>query len=244
MDNEKNIDFNDEIREEEEFADTTSRARNRTVMLTPEITGEVRARLAQDLGHQGAEEQQGAESVGHENPSQAAPASQSSFGESGRGSSYIPAGEVPVEEPPQVAPPAKQMPQAEPVSIPAGEGVFWAKDGLLVGFLLAFDQDPNGKVFELRAGRLIVSSESPGSGNYLIINDDTVSPMHAIMRITEGGEIQVLDQLSEFGTKIRRFATGEVEELSGDKSSLKHGDVISFGGRSFNVCLIARADEA
>lgn len=54
--------------------------------------------------------------------------------------------------------------------------------------------------------------------------------------------MQVLDQLSEFGTKVRRSGTGEVCHLSGDKSGLYHGDVLQIGNRSFHVCLVARSD--
>jgi hypothetical protein len=63
--------------------------------------------------------------------------------------------------------------------------------------------------------------------------------MHAILRITAAGEIQILDQLSEFGTRIRRFGSNEEEQLSGDKSSLEHGDVVKFGDRSFHLCVVA-----
>jgi len=67
--------------------------------------------------------------------------------------------------------------------------------------------------------------------------------MHAIVRICEGGEIQVLDQLSEYGTKIMKADSGEEEELSGDKGSIGHGDMILFGKRKFHVCLVSRVEE-
>jgi hypothetical protein len=63
--------------------------------------------------------------------------------------------------------------------------------------------------------------------------------MHAILRITPAGEIQILDQLSEFGTHIRRFGSMEEEQLSGDKSSLDHGDIVKFGNRTFHICIVA-----
>ena len=48
MDNEKNAKSNFE-KEENFGGESATRARNRTVMLTPEITGQVRARLAKEL---------------------------------------------------------------------------------------------------------------------------------------------------------------------------------------------------
>lgn len=116
--------------------------------------------------------------------------------------------------------------------------IVWAKDGALVGFLISYDKNENGTVFELRAGRLIVTSEFAGTGNFLYLNNQTVSPMHAILRCSKGAPVQVLDQLSECGTKIVSKGDNETKELAGDKGTLKHGDTVFFGERSFKVCLI------
>jgi FHA domain len=126
------------------------------------------------------------------------------------------------------------------------EQIYWIKELPLVGFLVSFEKNRNGEVLALRPGRLIVTSEASsrgGSSNYLYINDDTVSPNHAIMKITKHGEIQVLDQLSEHGTRIRRFGSGEYMQLSGDKSTLDHGDVVKFGDRTYHVCVLSIEDE-
>ena len=58
MENDKNPDFDDE-KEGEYTSEPAPRARNRTVMLTPDITGEVRARLARELSAQPAGSQFG-----------------------------------------------------------------------------------------------------------------------------------------------------------------------------------------
>lgn len=118
-----------------------------------------------------------------------------------------------------------------------GDYIDWVKESPLCGFLVSFDNNPNGDVYQLHTGRLIVTSEVAGTGSLLFLDDESVSSMHAIVRISNKGEIQVLDQLSEAGTKIER-KDGEVLELSGDKSDLHHGDLLSFGDRSFKVCLI------
>ena len=102
----------------------------------------------------------------------------------------------------------------------------WSKLSPIVGFLVSYDKNTTGDVYELRGGRLIVTSEAAAAGNYMLVEDATVSPMHAIMRISANGEIQVLDQLSEHGTTFRRFGAKEEQELSGDKSSLELGDLI------------------
>ena len=122
--------------------------------------------------------------------------------------------------------------------------VIWMKEAPVIGFLVSFDHNPNGDVFELRTGRLIVTSEGASGGNYLILKDTTVSPMHAILRVNGPRDIQVLDQLSEHGTLIRRFGDAVEEELSGDKSTIAHGDIIKFGQRKFVVCVIPTEPES
>ncbi len=115
----------------------------------------------------------------------------------------------------------------------------WNKVTPLIGFLVSFDKNENGDIFELRSGRLIITSESAAGWSYILIEDASVSPMHAILRIDESGAVQVLDQLSEFGTRIKRFGSQEEEQISGEKSTIEHGDIIKFGDRTFHVCILA-----
>jgi hypothetical protein len=207
-------------------SDGSSRARNRTVMLTPEVTGEVRARLAKDL-------EAGARS------SQSTP--RSTFSPGGmQPAPQQPTPQVRVEAPDPYKAPTPPVAQQSFIAT----GMFWARPSRIRGFLVAYDREANGEVFDLRVGRLIVTSEAAGSGSYLVLDDDTVSPMHAILKISDQGDvIQVLDQLSENGTTIVSYATGDVFELSGDKGEVGHGDTIAFGERRFQVCLIPQLEE-
>ncbi len=211
---------------EDEFSlESGARARNRTVMLTPEITSQVRSRLAKEM----------------DPPAAPPPAYGHRGAEGGAGSTYMPAGGHAHHEAP--APAFTPAPARAPVAAHGARPLaVWSKLSPIVGFLVSYDKNTNGDVYELRGGRLIVTSEAAAAGNYMLVEDATVSPMHAIMRISANGEIQVLDQLSEHGTKIRRFGAKEEQELSGDKSSLEHGDLIKFGERSFHVCLVTRGD--
>jgi hypothetical protein len=120
----------------------------------------------------------------------------------------------------------------------AKDSITWTSESTLVGFLLSYDNNPKGDYVELRTGRLLVTCEFDASGNCLVVPHPSVSPMHAIMRVGTAGTIQVLDQLSESGTKIRHAGSNEDEFLSGEKGTLNHGDIVSFGERSFYVCLI------
>jgi len=117
----------------------------------------------------------------------------------------------------------------------------WKKPSKLVGFLVSFAADHLGSYVELREGRLLISSEGSSSDSCLVIRHESVSPMHAIMRISGSGDVLILDQLSEHGTKIKRAENGKEECLMGDKSGLKHGDVVIFGACEYHVALLGAA---
>jgi hypothetical protein len=118
------------------------------------------------------------------------------------------------------------------------EEVSWKNKTVLAGFLVSFDNDPLGAYIELRTGRIIVTSDQEATGNSLVIDHESVSPMHAIMRVAGGATIQILDQLSESGTRIFRAGSDDEELLSGEKSTLSHGDTVIFGDRKYHVCLL------
>jgi len=134
----------------------------------------------------------------------------------------------------------RDLPQ-EHQSNEAREYVDWKKPGKLVGFLISYISDPMGRYVELREGRLLVTSGESSSDSSLVILDESVSAMHAIMRISADGAILILDQLSEHGTRIRRADGGKVESLMGDKSSLGHGDVVIFGECEYHVVVMGAA---
>jgi len=245
MANDKNIEMTGESAPDQDFStDSSTRARNRTVMLTPEITGQVRAMLAQELGgHEGQPApavtapprakgggyMSSPELSGTYQPS--APASQQSH-QSQKGAAMAggfghvaeatraPAAPARASQPAQMQQPVRMTP--------------------VVGFLVSFDQDANGEVYELRTGRWIVSSEQTTAGNFILVNSPSISTLHAIIRVSPAGEIQVLDQLSEFGTGVKKFGNESEDELTGAMASLEHGDVVRFGDRTFNVCVIQK----
>ena len=243
MDKEKDQEF-EPAPAKEDFAETASRARNRTVMLTPEMTSQVRSRFQQehhDAGHQPpappARPAQGFESPryggnngGFESPRNAGYQSQPRAQESYDAGTARAANQG-------------ALPAPGPATSNASEFVSWTKESPVIGFLVSYDVNPNGSVFELRSGRLIVTNvPSPGE-NSLVLKDTSVSSMHAIIRVAASGQIQVLDQLSEFGTKIKRADSGDEDTLSGEKSTVEHGDVLSFGSRNFHVCVVPRSDK-
>lgn len=142
----------------------------------------------------------------------------------------------------QTVPEVSQAPKEADVMTEPRDRIYWKTESPLVGFLVTYDHDPKGSYVELRQGRLMVSNQREESGSCLVVLGESVSPMHAIMRVASGGVVQVLDQLSEAGTRVRHMGQPEEEFLSGEKSSLSHGDIVFFGDRKFHVLLVVGED--
>ncbi len=224
-------------RREDTQSDAANRARNRTVMLTPEVTGQVRALLnqGQQISEPTARELDGF-----------APVSgglNSMSGLISRESVSTPSGNwKSVENKPSPSATTGAPLDVGIVNAVRGNSVGVVSEKLtpIVGFLVSYDSNPTGEVLELRSGRWIVSSERTTDGNFLIVKDPTVSPLHAILKISDQGEIQVLDQLSEHGTIIKH-PDGEDEQLAGSMGRIDHGDTIAFGKKCFHVCIVKGA---
>ncbi len=270
-----------------------SRARNRTVLLTPDAIGQVRASAAAEEAG-GVQDpmnellppvswdyqQPGSAAVAPEAP---APESYSSVGKgveevrreadsnaTGRrttGKFSSPVGPA-APRAPQPAPQmgqtmvmtspapgtgfgvrpgkgstATNLRQAAPEPIPAPAPVMRAPaapKSKIIGFLISFDANKNGEVFEIRAGRWLVTSRPTDHGDFILIDDETISPLHAIIRATGEGKMQVLDQLSEFGTGVTRVDSATEEEVAGTMANVSHGDTVRFGKRNFVVCVVPK----
>lgn len=277
-----------------------SRARNRTVMLTPEMTGQVRALLYQDQGEAVAEEakrdpinellppvdwsrpdRQGGPSMGGDIGRESSMASDEygrdltphteiERGERGGSTGKIdtaPVHEALAHQPPPAEPIRRpQQPtsggpgfsvnatasgarnQVTPAAAPQIGARRFGMDARpkvapatrIVGFLVSFDKEKNGEVHEIRAGRWLVTSRPTDQGEYLLIEDPSVSPLHAIVRATKDGKIEVLDQLSEFGTVVLKGATGDEIDAAGVRVAVVHGDIVRFGERAFVICTVPK----
>ena len=113
----------------------------------------------------------------------------------------------------------------------------------IVGFFISFDKIENGEVFEIRVGRWLLTSRTTDHGDNILIDDESVSPLHAIVRATSEGKVQVLDQLSEFGTGVTRVGSSQEDEVAGAMVNLSHGDRVRFGKRHFVVCIVPKVEK-
>ncbi|MDD2941447.1 MAG: FHA domain-containing protein [bacterium] len=233
-----------------------SRAKNQTVMLTPEMTGQVRAMLNRDPDSSAAINQV-MSAASWERPGQAAAPVVPRSDASGQSITQEHPSRVPV--PPYVAPSRQVSPVQVAVAPPVvgvGTGVFaqgmrtegiqviaHGKSSRLVGFLVSYDSDEDGELCPLRFGRWLVSSQAVDQGSYILIEEETISPLHAIIRVGKDGRIQVLDQLSEYGTAVTKAGEDEEEEISGAMVEVHHGDIVRFGKRRFVVVIIPTTSE-
>ena len=109
--------------------------------------------------------------------------------------------------------------------------------GDLVGFLVSYDHGPKGESYDLRVGRWVVSSVPLTSAvSSIVINDETISALHATLKIGTDGSIQILDQFSEHGTTVKRDQKDDSVSIQSDH--LNHGDQVTFGKRSFQICIV------
>jgi len=249
-----------------------SRARNRTVMLTPEMTGQVRALLYQEPEEEAPAKRDPLTELlppmdwsrPDTAPAAGAQAEHDDYNrdfaaadETPRGGSTgkldtslvqeAVAAPVPPEPRRATSPQISVNPAARPAAPaaaprrapdPRARAAAPAPTSRIVGFFVSFDKNPHGETFEIRAGRWLITSRPTDHGEFILIEDETISPLHAIVRATKDGKIQVLDQLSEFGTGVLREGESEEMEVSGTMVNVEHGDVLRLGERRFVVCAI------
>ena len=110
----------------------------------------------------------------------------------------------------------------------------------VVGFLVSYDNDENGEVTELRVGRWVVSSKKGPLDQTIYFNDNTISAMHAVIKISPTGDIQIMDQLSDKGSGVLKIQTGQELDASDSPVKVQHGDLVRFGKRYFVYCAIPK----
>jgi hypothetical protein len=252
---EQNADFSleDAETEEESRNSAASRARNKTVMLSPEIAGQVRAKISGDDSTATDPFSQLLPPMGD------APANGPAVSEKPKAMNSGVHTEKSDEwgqrvgasfAAPSTPPAAPQFLKSEPAA-PVAERTNFSvnksaarrveqqpRGSKIIGFMVSFDKDENGEVFEIGAGRWLLTSRPTDHGEFILINDESISPLHAIIRATSEGKVQVLDQLSEFGTGVTKAGEDEEVEVAGSMIAVGHGDTVRFGKRVFTIVMV------
>lgn len=114
------------------------------------------------------------------------------------------------------------------------------KKARILGFLISFDKDEHGEILEVREGRSIITSKFVDQSDILLIEDDSVSNPHAVIKADKKGNIMLLDQLSETGSSVIRSGQPKEIDAIGTPVDLKQGDIIRFGSRYFIFCAVPK----
>jgi hypothetical protein len=109
-----------------------------------------------------------------------------------------------------------------------------AAESGVVAALISYDRDPLGEIFSLNSGWLLITSTPSEAGRFLHINDASISPSHAILSISDKGEVSVMDRFSTHGTRILS-SDGTTRQVGDRMEKLLPGDRVFFGTRSFSI---------
>lgn len=112
--------------------------------------------------------------------------------------------------------------------------------GRLIGWLVSYD-DPAGNAFEIREGKFFVSRSQIKGQNDFIIEHESISSPHAMLR-SSPGKLMVQDLMSERGV-FRRPRGTEVYRPEEEPFALEHGDWVRFGDIEYLVSLVAHVGE-
>ena len=110
----------------------------------------------------------------------------------------------------------------------------------IIGFLVSYDNIEFGEVTELRAGRWLISSRPSNQEDVLVFEDNSISALHAVVKVSESGVIQVMDQLSDRGSGVFKIESGKEIDASETAVKVQHGDLVRFGNRYFVYCAIPK----
>lgn len=108
----------------------------------------------------------------------------------------------------------------------------------LVGWLVSYGIDSLGASYEIRAGRLLISSTPTSDVRTISVTENSVSSPHLAMSATSKHQILIQDIFSEHGTFVLKAGAGKEQRITGP-TPLHHGDWLRIGEKMrFQVCLI------
>ena len=108
----------------------------------------------------------------------------------------------------------------------------------LIGWLVSYALDSQGKAFELRSGRYLISRKGLEAESTITLDGQDISSPHLAMHASQKHVLMVQDIFSETGSFLRKASGGEEAKITGPVK-LEHGDWLRIGGTTrFQVCLI------
>ncbi|MCB0345647.1 MAG: FHA domain-containing protein [Bdellovibrionales bacterium] len=110
------------------------------------------------------------------------------------------------------------------------------EDGGLLGWLVHYDEDGDGEAIEIRTGRFFICNEQLKDTD-LVIDDDSLSTPHCVVKASFGEGLIVQDLLSEAGTFIKRAEEDNFLQYE-EAVPVEHGDWVRLGNYEMLVCLV------
>ena len=108
----------------------------------------------------------------------------------------------------------------------------------LVGWLVSYGIDTLGAAYEIRAGRLLITSTPSSDLRTIAVTERSVSSPHMAVNATPKHRVVIQDIFSEHGTFITKNGDEQEQRVSGP-TPLDHGDRLRIGETMrFQVCLI------
>jgi pSer/pThr/pTyr-binding forkhead associated (FHA) protein len=134
----------------------------------------------------------------------------------------------------QEARPVERRPEpTKPAPTPSSKPVI--HEGDLVGWLVDY-KDPRGMGIEIRESQFFVSRERLKASD-MVLEDESISTPHALVRITRQNGVEVQDLMSESGIRIRRRDSNSWQTLE-ERVKLQHGDRVQFGKVEYLIVLV------
>lgn len=107
--------------------------------------------------------------------------------------------------------------------------------GSVIGWFVDL-ADKNGSPIELREGHFFIS-KSKLKENDLIVDHDSISTPHALVRVSRKVGVEMQDLMSEKGVQLKRFG-GSSFSTHDERLTLGHGDVVRLGEVEYLVVII------
>jgi Uncharacterised protein family UPF0547/FHA domain len=106
---------------------------------------------------------------------------------------------------------------------------------VLVGWFVCFD-DPKRKSIEIRGNKFFVTKTQIRSGD-LVVDNDSVSSPHALVKVIDGGKVYLQDLLSEQGSSFKDPNSTEYNPVT-DGVTISSGSFIKLGKAEFLLVMI------
>ncbi len=146
---------------------------------------------------------------------------------------------------PKVDAPQRQAPPPQPerrqeapraaAPAPAPTNKVVIHEGDLVGWLVDY-RDPRGLGVEIRESQFFVSRERLKPSD-MILDDESISTPHAMVRITRQNGVEIQDLMSESGIRVRRRDSTSWQTVE-ERVKLQHGDRVQFGNIEYLIVLV------